>query len=272
MISRQFSGAGAAYIGLWDVSASTYSNAVTLGPGSSYARTIARDQTPPDTDSQFCVKIEDDCVVYFVAAQLELGDVATSPIPNWATAATATRAADVLTTDETPVNLEGSVTLTVTPDGWGGTDAGTVEILQHTGAGSPTLHVTTGTWQCDIDGTTTLDSGVAPVDGTPATIRLQWAAGGRMSINVGGTVVSGDYDGTLQAAGAWEIVADDAPILVSDFEATDNNGRAITDDDSTHFLGTGHATSDATANFGSLSTCSSALAKTGTESLLIGIT
>ncbi len=143
-----------------------------------------------------------------------------------ATAATATRLQDVLTTVEDPPDLSGRFEITIEPVRWSGAAAGTAGFVYLSGSGNPAIWVETGTWRARIDGTTNLDSGVAPVAGTGHRICLAWKTGGQQSIEVwdGGTLlarVASAYDGTLYSAGTWQVAAQ-ASVYVRDIQALRN--------------------------------------------------
>ena len=220
-------------IGWWDTAGPGWTDIGAAPDG--YNRAVFPDLVPPANTCVCCLAIPNGCTYYWIAEQCEGSGSAnecavTSPIPNWATAATAQRNADDMRTVLVPASNTGSVELVAEPQGWGGA-GNTVAVLYNSGAGAAVLwaDTATGTWQCAIDGTTTLDSGVAPVDGTPHRIRLRWVTGVGMSIEVrsmAGAVlgrVAGAYDGSLSGAGGvWEIAG--GPVLVSEFRMSRNGG------------------------------------------------
>jgi hypothetical protein len=119
----------------------------------------------------------------------------------------------------------GSVEATLTPQGWSAAEVGTVGILYGTGSGNPALWVEGGTWRARIDGTTNLDSGVAPAAGVPHRVRLRWASS-IQSVEVwsGATLlarVSSAFDGSLWTTGQWQL-APQAPVRVRDFRVLRN--------------------------------------------------
>lgn len=220
-------------IGWWD----------TAGPGwtdvgaapDNYARAVYPDIVPPSNTCVCCIAVPNGCTYYWIAEQCEGSGSAnectvTSPIPNWSAVATAQRNAESMRTALVPPSDGGAVEIVVEPQNWGGA-GNTVAVLYNSGAGGAVLYadITTGTWTAAIDGTTVLDSGVAPVDGTAHRIRLRWVTGVGMSIEVRdmtGAVLGradGPFDGSLSGAGGvWEIAG--GPVAVSDFRMLRNGG------------------------------------------------
>ena len=226
-------GGGASRIGWWDTAGPGWTDVGSAGDN--YVRVVYPDLVPPSATCVACLAIPNGGNLAWIGEQNEGSGSAnectvTSVIPNTATAATAQRNADSLTSVTVPPNGGGSVELVVEPQGWGGA-GNTVATLYNTGSGSAVLWGdTAGTWRCLIDGTTTLDSGVAPVDGTAHHIRLRWVQGVGMSIEVrlASTMallgrVDGAYDGTLLGAGGtWQLAG--GPVAVSGLRAYRNGG------------------------------------------------
>jgi hypothetical protein len=220
-------------IGWWDTAGPGWTDVGAASDG--YARAVFPDLVPPAATCVCCLAVPDGCTYYWIAEQCEGSGSAdectvTSPIPNWATAATAQRNLDDLVHPLNPDDIGGSVELVAEPQGWGGA-GNTVPVLFNTGAGVAVLYAdrTTGTWTAEIDGTTALDSGVAPVDGTAHHIRLRWVQGLGMSIEVrlAATMAllgraDAAYDGTLSGAGTWEIAG--GPVLVGGLLCKRNGG------------------------------------------------
>lgn len=194
-------------VGLRDASSGAWQNAGTATLTTAWQLFQFPGITPGEADRVFALKCDANDTIYFVGAQLEEGPTCSDLIPNWATAGGTQRNADDCVLGDAPEATGGSIELSVTPDGWSGAEAGTPGLLYLSGGGTAVLYVTDGTWQAAIDGTTVLDSGVAPADGVEQTIRLRWTLDGQMSIDVDGTRVSAAYDGTLQASGSWELLA-----------------------------------------------------------------
>jgi hypothetical protein len=210
-------------LGLRDVSAGTVQNLQTIVCTTSYQLITVENQTPADTDMQWCLDCDAGDTVYFVAAQLEEGAVPSTIAPNSATGGALIRPQDVLDLSETPSDTQGSIELTVTPQDWGGTDAGTPTILTRATGSPAQLYVGAGgTWCADLDGTTTLNSTVAPVDGVAQTIRLRWV-GSRMSIDVNGTRVTETYNYAIDGSGVWRLAAD-APVRVRNLRTYQSGG------------------------------------------------
>jgi hypothetical protein len=208
-------------LGLRDASTGTVQNLETIACTTSYQVVTVENATPSDTDMQWCLDCDAGDDIYFVAAQLEEGIVPTTIMPNSATAAAFVRPQDVLDLSETPNDDQGSIELTVIPQDWGGTEAGTPTILTRATGAPALLYVDgSGYWASDLDGTTTLSSGVTPVDGTSHIIRLRWGAG-VMSIDVDGTRVSAAYDGALDGSGLWRL-ATDAPVRIKNLKTYRN--------------------------------------------------
>ena len=119
--------------------------------------------------------------------------------------------------------------LIVTPIGWSANEApGAIMYLN--GSGNAALYASGGTWWARIDGTTQLDSGVAPVNNTPHRIRIRWVQGGEQSIEVWDATpellarVASAYDGTLYSAGVWELAGNNPSFRVTDFKTYRNGG------------------------------------------------
>jgi hypothetical protein len=170
--------------------------------------TTVENQTPGDTDEQLCIKAPAGTVIYFVLPQLEESPICTSPIPNKATAATATRAADIMTTTHTPRDGEGSLECGLTPEGWqGGQGVDAFIPVTRSGGTSRLVRYGTpdgGTWETVADGTHNVDPGVVLIDGTRNLVRVRWGDNG-LSCDVDGTRASDGYDGSLQASGAVKL-------------------------------------------------------------------
>lgn len=219
-------------IGWWDAAGPGWSNVGAITDG--YARTVYEDLTPPAATCVACIHVPDGCTLYWIGEQCEGSGHATychstTPIPNWAAAATQARNIDDLVFAHDPDDACGSVELVVEPRGWSGAEGGTPGLLYLTGSGNPVLYVTTGTYRCNIDGTTELDSTIAPADGTAHHIRLRWT-GALMSIDVrlASTMallarVDGAYDGSLRGAGSWEL-APGAAVRVRGFKCYRSGG------------------------------------------------
>jgi len=215
-----FSTAGGAFTAVGNVAAN-------------YARSSGTGMPAAATDKQ-AVEIPAGASMYFVlwTAGRLIGARVPDEVPSLAAAgASTTVAMGTVTTTETPSSLGGSVELRLTPRGWGGAGAGTPGFLYLSGGGGAVVYVTGGTWRAAIDGTTVLDSGVAPVDGVEHHIRLRWVTGVGMSIEVrtASTMallarVNGAYDGSLQAAGTWQLANNGGPAKVRGFRTHRNGG------------------------------------------------
>lgn len=71
--------------------------------GANLARVEYANETPPGAAEQFCIEVVDGATLWFTLPQLEEGAFCSTPIPNVATAATATRNEDVVTLGTAPV-------------------------------------------------------------------------------------------------------------------------------------------------------------------------
>jgi hypothetical protein len=179
-----------------------------------YARSSGTVVPGAATDRQ-CLELPAGADVYVIlwCAGTGLNTVIPDEVPSLAAfGVSSTVAAGTVTTAETPTSLEGSVELKITPRGWSAAEAGTPGFLYLSGGGSAVLYVTGGTWRAALDGTTVLDSGIAPADGVAHHVRLRWKTGGIISIEVrlASTMallarVEAAYDGSLQAAGVWQL-------------------------------------------------------------------
>jgi hypothetical protein len=192
-------------LGLRDASSGAFQDLGAISDN--YVRTEVHGITPDDTDQQIAYEVQDGATLLVVWDQIEEGARCTSPIPNKATAASVTRNQDVWTTSETPSDDGGSIEFDVTPQDWGGSQS-SGGVFYLSGSGNPSVWVESGTWRARIDGTTDLDSGIAPVDGVTHRIKLRWSAGHSQVVEVwaGSQLlarVSSSYDGTLHASGTW---------------------------------------------------------------------
>jgi hypothetical protein len=210
-------------LGLRDASGGGFTSALTCNLTTSWVRYTINNVTPGDTDEQFAVECGGGGQTYMIGMQLEEGLTPTTPIPNVATGASATRAAEVLTTSHTPSDNKGSIEATITPLDWSGTEAGAATIItRDTAADLLYANGSTAGLNSDLDGTTTLADTTAPADGVPQQARVRWS-GVSMSLDVDGDRDSDTYDETLD--GADEIViATDAEVGVVDLTAYGNGG------------------------------------------------
>jgi hypothetical protein len=182
-----------------DVSAGTTTNLGTVVLTTSWVRYIVDGWTPADTDIQFGLDCDAGDTILFIAPQLEEGATATTPIPNWATAATATRAAEVLTTMQALSDVRGAVEAKLTPMNFSAADIiGSPVVLDR--ATTPTLlmYMNAAGWRAG-DGTNTVTSGT-PTDGVENKVKTQWRTG-KLSIESDVVRDSGSYDGALTGTG-----------------------------------------------------------------------
>jgi hypothetical protein len=204
-------------LGLWGVASAAYDNGGTISD--SYARTEVDNHTPASSDAKLAIEVPNACKITFAMAQLETGAYATSPIVNTATAAAATRAQDIMNTTITPNDTEGSVELGITPNGWSGTSPGADGNIVTRSGGSAELvryESSDGSYAAE-DGTNTANvTTVNPADGVRKVIRTRWG-NGDLSIDVGGTRDTTDYDGALQASGTVQIQSS-VPVLIDNFK------------------------------------------------------
>ncbi len=183
--------------------------------------------TPDANDQQWCLDVDGGDTVYAVMMQLEEGAYPSSPIPNSATAATATRAQDVLDTGLTPRDACGSVAAILKPIGWGGATPGAdAQVVTRSGGAASLIRYESdgaGSWASQ-DGTSTVSPSVAPADGVENATRMCWRTG-EFSLTVDGGRASDVYDGVLAASGTLR-VASEVPVLVKDFELYQNGNEA----------------------------------------------
>jgi len=206
VFARLTAGAGAE-LGVRDASGGGFTKWADISD--SYALTKIANQTPGDTDEQFCIKVPDGCTIRFILPQIEESTICTSPIPNVATAATATRAADVLDTTITPRDAEGAIEAGLTPYQWSGTEPGADAqiVTRDGGAASLIRYESSGSGSyASEDGTNTANPAVAPADGTRRLARVRWGNAG-LSLDVAGTRDSQSYDGALAASGVVRLGA-----------------------------------------------------------------
>ena len=220
---RRSAGVGAVSLGLYDESAGTFVAGAAIHDGYD-ARTLVHGQTPADLDCTMCLEIADNTTVRFTAHDMSAGTRCTTPIPNTALAAAAIRNADEWTSDVTPLDLQGGVSLTATPLGWSAAETGGASLLWTVWGAQATLRVSAaGFWELALDGTTTLTSTVQPADGVANDIRFFWSTGGLITLTVDDDTQTGPYDGTIRWAGEWQLIAQIAEFEVKDF-TTYRNG------------------------------------------------
>jgi hypothetical protein len=221
-LTRIVSGSGTVKLGLYDESAGTFvGTAIHDGYDE---RTIIDGQTPGDTDCTLALEVPDGVTVRWIAQGMETGPTCTTPIPNVATGAGATRAAEVLTTSHTPSDIQGSFKATITPMNWSGIEAGDATIItRDTAAELLYANGSTAGLNSDLDGTTSLEDIQAPADGVAQVARVRWS-GPSMSLDVDGTRDIEAFDKTLDGADEL-VVAVDAEVGIVDLKAYDKGGE-----------------------------------------------
>ena len=213
VIARCVGGTGD--LGWWDVGAGTFTSVGSLTGTTAYVRDVWSDLTPPDTDVRLCLHAPAGVQIYFLLADLQENAIPTSPIPNAATAATATRNADSLTLPLTPRDAAGAISFALTPRGWDGTDLTTTSILLTRG-GYWSMYVNAvSAGQVIIgDGTTIIAKTVAQQDGVAQSHRMEW--GPRLALIVDDYVGSAAYDGSLRGSGQWTLGSSTVEVSISD--------------------------------------------------------
>jgi len=116
-LARVVSGAGTVKLGLYDESANTFTGtAIHDGYDS---RTLVHDVTPGDTDETLALEVPDGVNVRWIAQDMCEGTRCSSPIPNWATAASASTPNERYSIDSKyRIDAQGSVEVEWTPLGW----------------------------------------------------------------------------------------------------------------------------------------------------------
>jgi hypothetical protein len=191
--ARIVSGSGAE-IGWWDVSATSWTKAGDITDG--YVRTEIENLTPPDTDCVLCIHVPDGCELRWILQQNEEHLGCTTPIANWATAATATRAGDFLDTGYDPEDTAGSIVYDVAPLNWTFLPPITYHIL----ACSANLVLQwSSTTTRFLDGTNNADASHT-WSGSKEIVRVSWGDPG-LYIRVGSDEGSASYDGSLNGTG-----------------------------------------------------------------------
>jgi hypothetical protein len=169
--------------------------------------------TPAAADQVFALNCDAGDTVYFTLPQLEAGTLCTSPIPNWATAAAAVRAAETLDAAWTPADGAGSVGCYVTPLGWSDTEAGDSTILDRVTGVGELLRADASGGLCSDDGTTEArDTTTALADGVEVEAHVSW--GGSLDLVVDGTRTAVAYDGALQGSGLLRVEASVGEVAV----------------------------------------------------------
>lgn len=153
---------------------------------------------------------------YFTCAQVEEGSVPTSIIPNWATAAAASRLAETLTLPITPRDASGGVEFGITPLGWSSGDIGVAcKIVERSGGVTLLVSIESGGAVEATDGTTTVGTQTV-ADGVRSTVKLTWGPGG-LVLTVDGTAETVAYDGALPQSGTLKLEASTAEVAIDDF-------------------------------------------------------
>lgn len=221
VLMRGSAGGESVDIGLRDASSGAVQNCGTVALTTAWQRFQIHGVTPNDTDQVFALDCDAGDTIYFIAPQLEAGSRCTTPIPNWATAASAARAAEVLTTSHTPGDTTGRLSVDVAPLGWDGTDLGAdARVLSRAGGASGLLLIEDGTGGHEAtDGTNTVTEATVPAtDGTYQTAQTRWG-GGALRVQVDGDETSGSYDGALEGSGAMTVAPDQGEVAVRDLRA-----------------------------------------------------
>lgn len=225
---RIYAGAGTPRLG-WSTAGGAFTAISNVA--AAYARTSGTALPAAATDKQ-AIEIPAGASVYLVLWCAGQGSIVPDEVLSVdAAGASATVVMGTLTTTEDPADGQGSVEMSITPRGWSGAGAGTPGFLYLTGGGGAVVYVTGGTWRAAIDGTTVLDSGIAPADGVEHHIRLRWVTGVGMSMEVrlSSTMallarVNAAYDGSLQAAGTWQALSNGGGAKVRGLRSYRNGG------------------------------------------------
>jgi hypothetical protein len=191
---RQVAGSGTVKLGLYDESAGTFSG-TTIHDGYD-ERTIINGQIPGDNDLTLCLEVPDGVTIRWIAHDMGEGAYAQYPTPNWATATSASRSADLLATSHTNNSDQQSVEATVTPLGW------SAWIINTSVGGTIILYAATlggGRWAV-YDSTLSefVPPPTVPTDGVSHKVRSRWK-GAVKSIVSAGDRDSGSYDGSMGA-------------------------------------------------------------------------
>jgi hypothetical protein len=222
-LARLTAGSGCE-IGWRDSSTGAFTKAGDVLDG--YAtRTIVNNTTPLDVDEQFAILVPNGATIRCIGQQAEAGTVSTSIIPNWATAATATRAAETFDLALDPPDTQGSILASVTPLGWSGGDIGSdCRIITRAGGASGLLIAedTTGGYEV-TDGTNTVTEATVPIaDGVEQDVRVRWHEDVGLSVDVDGSRSDGAYDDTLEATGVVRVAPDQAEVAVKNLRVYRN--------------------------------------------------
>jgi hypothetical protein len=220
---RRTAGAGAVNLGLYNEVGGAFVAGAAINDGYG-TRTLVHGQVPAAATCTLCLEMATGTTVRFVAMGIETGPRATTPIPNESNAVAQTRNADVLTTSDTPGDVEGGFGFDAEPLGWSAAETGGASVLGRAGGGNAMLYVTAaGVWELDLDGTTLVTSTVGPTDGASQRLEVRWSTGGVMTLTIDGVQWSAAYDGSVQNAGAWEFELDGGEMAIWDF-VTYRNG------------------------------------------------
>lgn len=117
-IARSTSPGTSPAMGSYDLSAGTFVDLSGIVKNSTYHQMMDSGYEPSDTDEYFAIYAPAGVIVWFIAAQREKGFVCTSIVPNTATAATATREQDVITSNVDVIDTNGQIAATVIPLNW----------------------------------------------------------------------------------------------------------------------------------------------------------
>jgi hypothetical protein len=194
-------------LGVRDQSTGVVTNLGTQVLTTSWVRYVINGFTPGDTDERFCLDCDAGDTILFILPQLEEGAVATTPIPNWSTGATATRSGEILQTDQALLDVQGSIETEITPLGWSGGAGGSSELVARSGASANLIYASSaGVYVSEDSGGAVLGT-YAPVDGTKTTCRSRWADSGELSLTDASGRTSKTYSGTLRSSGDLRLLA-----------------------------------------------------------------
>lgn len=224
VIGDLVTGSGA-QLGYWNTADSTFTSLATISD--SYVRTIYDNSTGAAT-YYLCIHIPAGCKARWIGQQLETNSftsacVATSIIPNWATAATAARSQETLSMVETPSNTQGRFTLGFTPVGWtdssGTSDSisDTAFVTQASTASLLLYNSANNVLYCN-DGTSSVGALSSLTNNVRSTYSVKWRAEGRTMIKDGTTVGTGAYDGALSGTGTYRLNGGAAECAIDTFK------------------------------------------------------
>jgi hypothetical protein len=202
ILARMVGAGPVAEVGWYVVATSTWTSVGVITDN--YAETRYPNLTPPSANAIFCIKVQNNTEVRWIAQQCEETAVCNTLTPNWATAAGVTRSADYTSSGQDIPDDHGSVSVASRSMCWAGLPATAQQLIQNATVWA--YYTTIGNMRA-TDGTNNVDIACTPTETVPIAVRYGWNTAGPLQTRIG--VVGGGedvdtYDGT-QAAGSFQL-------------------------------------------------------------------